>query len=266
MFQEMCDSDSHSFARAMQRKLERFYDRVKPICVTTLGSTACLEFPAHYLEILNRQNAAAIRRNEWDEIYKDLGDGKPEYDLWLDKYEEILKQTGDLPIIDLGCGRGSDSLYLYVRGYSVVSCDLSEEALKRLSYFIVKPVTKHFDMLNGLPFERDSARIVIADLSLHYFYWEDTKRVLNDIRRVLISGGHLLCRMNSIRDKNHGAGQGRHIEKNYFDFQGRLKRFFDKDCLEELFKDWSIEHISEAPLHRYGKEKILWEIAVKKAG
>ena len=87
MSQEMCDSDSHSFAWAMQRKLKRFYDRVKPICVTTLGSTACLEFPVHYLEILNRQNAAAIRRNEWDEKYKDLGDGKPEYDLWLDKYE-----------------------------------------------------------------------------------------------------------------------------------------------------------------------------------
>ena len=135
-----------------------------------------------------------------------------------------------------------------------------------MSYFIVKPVTKYFDMLNGLPFERDSAKIVIADLSLHYFYWEDTKRVLNDIRRVLISGVHLLCRVNFIRDKNHGAGRGQLIEKNYFDVQGRLKRFFDKDCLEELFKDWSIEHISEAALYRYGKEKILWEIAVKKAG
>ena len=250
----------------MQRKMESFYDKVKPICVTTLGSTACLEFPAHYLETLNSHNDATIRHREWDEIYKNLADGMPEYDLWLDKYEGILKETGDLPIIDLGCGRGNDSLYLYERGYSVVSCDLSEEALKRLSYFIAEPVTKQFDLLNGLPFERDSAKIVIADLSLHYFHWQDTRRVLNDIRRVLMSGGHLLCRVNSIRDTNHGAGQGRRIEKNYFDVHGRLKRFFEKDCLEELFKDWSIEYISEAPLYRYGKEKILWEVAVKKAG
>jgi SAM-dependent methyltransferase len=262
---ERCDSESRSFVLAMQRKLERFYDRLKPFCVTTLGSTACLEFPVDYLETLNSHNEATIRCKEWAEIYKNLGDGKPEYDLWLDKYESILQDANDLPIIDLGCGYGNDTLYLHERGYRVVSCDLSAEALKRLTYFIAEPVTKQFDMLNGLPFAKDSAKIIIADLSLHYFYWEDTKSVLNDIRRVLVNGGHLLCRVNSIRDTNHGAGQGRRIEKNYFEVQGRLKRFFNRECIEDLFKDWSIEHINEVPLYRYGKEKILWEVAVKKA-
>jgi hypothetical protein len=57
----------------------------------------------------------------------------------------------------------------------VVSCDLSEEALKRLTVFIANPMIKHFDMLNGLPFKKDSAKLIIADLSLHYFPWEGTK-------------------------------------------------------------------------------------------
>jgi len=264
MSHELCDLDSRSFALAMQRKLERFYDRLKPVCVTTLGSIACLEIPVHYLEVLNKYNSAATRRKEWDEIYKNLGNKKPEYDLWLDKYEGILRESRDLPIIDLGCGYGNDTLYLHERGHSVISCDLSEEALERLTHFIAEPVIKQFDMLNGLPFEKDSARLIIADLSLHYFYWEDTKRVLHDIGRLLVNGGHLLCRVNSVRDTNHGAGQGRRIEKNYYEVQGRLKRFFDGDCLEELFKDWSIEFMHEAPLYRYGKDKILWELAVKK--
>jgi SAM-dependent methyltransferase len=265
MSREMCDSGSQSFVRAIQRKLERFYGRFLPIGITILGSTACLEFPVHYLETLNRRDAATTRCKEWDEIYKNLGNSKPVYDLWLDKYESILQKSGDLPIIDLGSGYGNDTLYLRERGYCVISCDLSEEAL-RLTSFIDEPVTKQFDMLSGLPFEKNAAKIIIADLSMHYFSWEDTKKVLNDIQRVLVSGGHLLCRVNSVRDTNHGAGQGRRIEKNYFEVQGRLKRFFDRDCLEELFKDWLIEHINEAPLYRYGNEKILWEIAVMKTG
>jgi SAM-dependent methyltransferase len=260
----ICDLGPYCFARAMQRKLERFYyDRFQPVCITILESTACLEFPVHYLEALDGHDSAVVRK-EWDAIYKNLDDEKPEYDRWLDRYESILQQSRDFPIIDLGCGYGNDTLFLHERGYHVVSCDLSGEALKRLTVFIDKPVTKHFDMLNGLPFKKDSAKLIIADLSLHYFPWEDTKRVVNDIGRVLINSGYLLCRVNSVRDTNHGAGQGRLIEKNYFEVQGRLKRFFDRDCLEELFKDWSIENMTEAPLYRYGKEKILWEIAVKR--
>jgi hypothetical protein len=81
-----------------------------------------------------------------------------------------------------------------------------------------------------------------------------------------VTGGHLLCRVNSVRDTNHGAGQGRRIEKNYFEVQGRLKRFFNSDCLEELFRDWSIENMNETTLYRNGKEKILWELAVRKRG
>ena len=64
MSDEMCSPDSHSFAQAMQRKLERFYERFQPIGITILGSTARLEFPVHYFEALDRRNAAAIRRKE----------------------------------------------------------------------------------------------------------------------------------------------------------------------------------------------------------
>jgi hypothetical protein len=60
---KICDPDPHCFARAMQRKLERFYnDRFQPICITILGSTACLEFPVHYLKALNEHDSAVVRR------------------------------------------------------------------------------------------------------------------------------------------------------------------------------------------------------------
>ena len=177
----------------------------------------------------------------------------------------VLKDSKDIPIIDLGCGYGNDTLYLHERGYKVISCDLSMEALKRLDYFIDKPVIKHFDMLAGLPFENSSAKIVIADLSIHYFLWKDTGRIVEEIRRVLTDGGHLLCRVNSAKDMQRCLAAGVSIEEYYYDFGGRKKRFFDRDHLESLFRSWDIRHIDEYSLERFGSSKVIWEIAVSKA-
>ena len=101
---EMCDLGSHNFARAMQRKLERFYERFRPIRITIVGSTACLEFPVHYLAALNRNNSATIHSTKWDEISKTLGDSKPEYDRRLDEYESMLQKPARPSCIDTGKG------------------------------------------------------------------------------------------------------------------------------------------------------------------
>lgn len=205
-----------------------------------------------------------MQKNHWNEIFKSYERIEPKYDLWLDKYEDILIKSKDIPIIDLGCGSGNDSLYLSERGYEVISCDFSEEALKRLSYFIDNPVIRLFDLRDGLPFENNSARVVISDLSLHYFYWEETEKILKEIDRVLTDDGILLCRVNSIKDINYGAGKGIELEKNYYDIEGNLKRFFDKEQIEKLFLKWKIHYISEYEMARYGREKIVWEVAAER--
>lgn len=56
----------------------------------------------------------------------------PVYDLWLDEYKNILQENKDNEILDLGCGIGADTLYLLERGYNVLSCDFSVEALKSI--------------------------------------------------------------------------------------------------------------------------------------
>ncbi|WP_094606727.1 hypothetical protein SPSIL_011480 [Sporomusa silvacetica DSM 10669] len=185
------------------------------------------------------------------------------YDMWLDKYTDILQKSHDTPIIDLGCGFGNDTLYLCERGYKVISCDFSDEALKRLESFINEPVTKLFDMTTGLPFDTQSTAIIIADLSLHYFSWLTTQKILTEIKRILKRNGSLLARVNSVKDINHGAGQGTVIEENYYYLDGKCKRFFEKRQLDELFADWEVIHIDEYEMDRYKSSKILWEIAAK---
>ncbi len=206
------------------------------------------------------------QRNYWEKIYKSIGNRKIDYDLWLDKYENILIKSKDIPIIDLGCGFGNDTLYLKERGFEVVSCDFSVEALRRLNNFMDNLTVKCFDMKAGLPFENNCAKIIISDLSLHYFTWNDTQKILKEIHRVLMRDGVLLCRVNSTKDVNHGSGQGIKIEENFYDIEGNLKRFFDENQLKELFKNWNIKYINEYEMNRYKVSKVLWEIAIEKTG
>jgi len=175
-----------------------------------------------------------------------------------------LEASSEVPIIDLGCGFGNDTLYLSERGYEVISCDYAIESLKIIEEFVPNPNTRLFNILDGLPFPDKSAKVVIADLSIHYFTWEDTNRVVRDIFRVLENGGYLLCRVNSTKDSNYGAGKGTYIEKNYYNIEGKLKRYFDKEQLELLFGAWGIDHLEEYTMNRYSKPKVVWELAVKK--
>ncbi len=202
--------------------------------------------------------------DEWNKIFISCGDEKPKYDDWLDKFDDVLSLSKNKDIIDLGCGFGNDTLYLTERGYSVISCDYSIEALNRLDKFIKEPRKMLFNMLDGLPFGDNSAIVIISDLSLHYFSWEDTKRIVDDISRVLEDGGYLICRVNSVKDFNFGAGMGEIIEDNYYDVGGKKKRFFDQKSLESLFQgSWLIHHIKECEMHRYARTKIVWELLIE---
>lgn len=48
--------------------------------------------------------------------------------------------------------------------------------------------TKQFSMLDTFPLENESCQLVVADLCLHYFLAEDTKRIVEEIYRILTSG------------------------------------------------------------------------------
>ena len=201
--------------------------------------------------------------HEWNNLYSSCGQERPKIDDWLDKFLSIINQSADTPIIDLGCGFGNDTLYLSEKGFKVISCDYSQEALKRLVYFIPHPDTRLFNMLDGLPFPDGAAKVILADLSLHYFSSADTDGIIKEISRVLTDGGHLICRLNSVNDVEYGAGIGVEIEENYYSNDGRYKRFFDKKQISHFFTGWNIEYMQECTMNRYLKLKRVWEIALK---
>jgi SAM-dependent methyltransferase len=204
------------------------------------------------------------QQQRWNRIFEDYGTKRPVYDDWLDKYGEVFKASKDTPIIDLGCGSGNNTLYLCEQGYPVISCDFAEAALQRLAHFLPNPVTRLFDLRSQFPFPDGAVNIVVADLCLHYFSEAETMGIIAEIRRILGDGGWLFSRVNSVKDVYYGAREGTVIESFYYEQNGDRKRFFDESSLRFFFAEWKIKSLHECTISRYGKPKIVWELAAQK--
>ncbi len=202
-------------------------------------------------------------KDYWNETHKKYSQGKITYDNWLDNYKSALDKCRT-PVLDLGCGTGNDTLYLTEKGFNVIACDYSEVALDKIKNFFDNVETKLVDISQPLPFNDNSFDLIIADLSLHYFDKQTTKDILKEIKRILKPKGNLLARVNSVKDINHGAGQGKKIEENFYFVEGYNKRFFDIKDAEEFFSIIGKTKVKEADMLRYSKPKKVIEVNVEK--
>lgn len=196
----------------------------------------------------------------WDKIHLKY---TSTYDNWFDKYIHLLNKNDK--IIELGCGRAYTSLYLLDNGFSdVTACDFSTEVINILNTEHKELNTSVFDISEKLPFKDDEINVIIADLCLHYFDSKKTKEILNEIYRVLKSGGYLIGRVNSANDKYHIPLSAKVLEKNFY-YDGEIyKKFFERKEFKELFENFKILSLEEKHMDRYEKPKTLWEFCIKK--
>lgn len=199
----------------------------------------------------------------WNDIYKKRLGKRPLYDNWLDKYLNLIKKN-KTQILDLGCGMGNDSLYLIEKGFDVLSTDYCAVALDNVKKVIPNAKTMTVDISKKLPFKDGEFEIIVADLCLHYFDSKTTTEIMREIRRILKPGGSLFARVNSVQDVNHGAGQGKKIEDNFYFVEGYNKRFFDIDDVNKYFSIIGEVEAHEAEMQRYEKTKKLIEIKATK--
>ena len=210
------------------------------------------------------ENAIEKANERWNKVHNHYERNQIKYDDWLDSFSEIINNC-ETPIIDLGCGSGNDTLYLLEKGKDVIPCDYSNKAIENIKKnFPEIDRVECFDMTKGLPFEDNYTDIIICDLSLHYFTESVTFEILKELKRVLKTNGVLIFRVNSVRDFNHGAGQGKEIETHLYETEdGRYKRFFDKEDFEKFFSGWNQIYLNEETMGRYDLEKVLWKGAYR---
>ena len=203
--------------------------------------------------------------NEYFAISHEQG-VRDNYEPWLNRWSHILDTTTGLPILDLGCGSGYDSQYLTEKGFCVVAGDFSREGLHVAHETANQAELVELDIRKGIPFSIGAFQVIIANLSLHYFRWDETQTIVDAIRGRLKMCGYLLARVSSTNDIQYGVTSGEIVERNCRICDDMLKRFFDRDDLERLFRDgWIIQGLEEQVVHCYSREKVLWEIVVQKA-
>lgn len=195
----------------------------------------------------------------WDSFHQFYNREHIKTDDWLLKFDDLIKNC-TTPILDLGCGSGNDTLYLIEQGKTVIPCDQSPNAIKNIKRnFPEVQDARCFNLIDGLPFVSNSYDIIVADLCLHYFRETDTFRILNEILDKLTDHGHLLLRVNTIHDVNHGAGQGIELEPHlYRTKEGTLKRFFDETDMNHFFQNFDLQYCVEEKMTRYSSEKIVF--------
>lgn len=166
-------------------------------------------------------------------------------------------------VLDLGCGAGTDIEALLKLGARLTASDFSPEAVQIVQEAFGDGLKADcFDMLNGFPYNNESFDAVVSDLSLHYFSWSDTQKIIAEIGRVLVKDGTLIARLHSLQ--NMEAFEGEMIEKNYFVAYGYPRRYFTVDDIRELFAGWQIICLQETVAHRYDREKKVIEFAARR--
>jgi SAM-dependent methyltransferase len=201
----------------------------------------------------------AAQRAYWNSHFSGYVAPAPAHAEWI---EELLRHTSHHlagEVLEIGCGRGHDTRYLVQAGCQVTTLDLSWNALQYIARTLPSTRWVNAALPDPLPFRTATFAYVVAGLSLHYFRWQDTRSVIQEIGRVLKPDGVLIFRVNSTEDVAHGAGRGEEIEPNLFLYEGRYKRFFTESMCRELFDaGWQLEYLVPRVERRFQEAKPTW--------
>ncbi len=187
-------------------------------------------------------------------------------DLWLQQYLPLIRsRVGAVPILELGCGEGDDTLTLVANGHHVIAIDLSAPAIAAAKIKVPTAEYHCQDIRATFPPTASELGVVIASLSLHYFTWAETLAIVEQIHSCLQLGGVLLCRLNSTNDRYYGATGHPQIAENYYSVNGEPKRFFDRETVIALFSSgWQILAVEEKIISKYLYPKSVWEIILER--
>jgi cyclopropane fatty-acyl-phospholipid synthase-like methyltransferase len=193
----------------------------------------------------------------WDKRYSNNADMLENVE-WIKNYSKYFNMKKGCTIVDLGCGRGSNSIYLEEQGFNIIACDFSPVAIKYINETYPSIQTRCFDMTKEFPDDIKNIGIVLASLSTHYFSFDDTIRLYNNIRNMLEPMGYFVFRVNSKKEFENKDKEFiiNELEKDYYVLNdGNTKRYFDIHSISALLREFLIIEINETTSGYHGKEK-----------
>lgn len=213
----------------------------------------------------------------WDEVFTSHEWGKyPSESLIQFIARNFYKsERGDVRILEVGCGTGANLWYLRREGFQAYGVDGSDVAIKRANdRMISENLTVNLqvaDIIN-LPFSNSFFDVVIDIECIYCNNSENTKRILEEINRVLKPEGKFYSRTFS--DKMFiGTSIKDNIRLEYKNIEdGPLKgkgfvRLSSNDTINDLYGRWfKIESIDYLEYTQYNEKYLIneWVIISRK--
>lgn len=150
-------------------------------------------------------------------------------------------------ILDLGCGNGRDSFFLYQNGFKVTGIDSAEKIIEKLRQRVDHENIRFIadDFVTSSFLTEENYDYAYSRFSLHAITKKQEEILFKNILKSLVPGGRFFIEARSIHDGIFGLGKK--VDKNTFSYQGHKRRFIHlEECVEELSKiGFQVEHKEE---------------------
>jgi len=175
----------------------------------------------------------------------------------VEKYQEKVKQGNAL---DIGIGRGDDSILLAEKGFFVTAVDINKDIIEKFKErtlsenFKIEIVNKNIKDFN---IEENNYNLIVAINSIHFLEKKDFFDVLEKIKNGLRKGG--ICIIAIFTNEDPMIKEGWR-ENNYFPKTGELKNIFEKEFEILFFKEAIIEdkgHAGNEKPHSHSVARIV---------
>lgn len=110
-------------------------------------------------------------------------------------------------------------------------------------------------MRNKLPFSDSEFDLVFANLSIHYFSDEDTKKLLLEVKRILKNNGLFIGSVNGIQGLEVIGNDAKEIEYHFYEYNYKPIRLFDVSDTKKYLEYFDIIKIDERETIRFEHKK-----------
>lgn len=178
--------------------------------------------------------------SKWSKLEKDAKTSEP----FTMECLEWTNNNKSKILLDVGCGLGSDTIFFSKKFRKIIAVDFSKEAIKildsRLKELKIQNVETLCEDCRNLNFEENSIDIVYANVALHYFSDNDTRKIFQNLYRILKIGGLVFVRCKSVNDFLYGIGNK--LGENYYENE-QTRHFFSKEYIEDVANMFQIKKL-----------------------
>ena len=210
----------------------------------------------------------------WDKIFADNDWGQyPPEELvrFVMRNFKNVPDRSKIRILEVGCGTGANIWFIAREGFDTYGIDGSRNGISKCEERLAKEgLTSHLSIgdVMTLPYEDDFFDCVIDNECLYSNSYHDTEIILNEIHRVMKSGGKFYSRTFMTGTYGDGMGDKLEGEKNTYKklTGGALRtdygiiRFTEKAEIQPLYgKNFDIKEIGYTKRNHSNTDKEIGE-------